>query len=445
MINKEGFAMTVCTIPKVEYARFKRRKIEAEFTGGDITSDGGVMLLREVDKRLNLTARIAELFEDTRCKGKVRHALLPMLRQRIYGIALGYEDLNDHKTLRKDKAIQTAVERDRDLASSSTLCRFENRTSYQVTRDISRMQVEVFIESFKKAPKELILDFDGTDDPVHGEQLGAYFHGYYDHHCFLPLYVFCDQKLLVSYLRPSNIDGAKHAWAILSLLVKRLRQTWPDVHIIFRGDSGFCRHKMFNWCERNNVSYIVGIAKNNRLNEQSKKLHQKARRQFEETEEKQRLFGEVYYAAQTWSRRRRVIAKAEHNRKGENPRYIVTNLAGDPQELYDKVYCARGEMENRIKEQQMCLFADRTSCMNWLPNQLRLLLSGLAYTLFEAIRSLALTGTELARARCDTIRLRLLKIGAVIIRNTRRVRFLLSSAYPMQDLFVKVSKRLSSA
>jgi hypothetical protein len=445
MINKGGFAVTDCTIANVEYTRLKRRKIQAEFTGGDITSDGGVMLLREVDKKLNLTARVAELFEDPRCKGKVRHALLPMLRQRIYGIALGYEDLNDHKTLRKDKAIQTAVERDHDLASSSTLCRFENWSSYQVTRDISRMQVEVFIESFKKAPKELILDFDSTDDPVHGGQLGAYFHGYYDHHCFLPLYVFCGEKLLVSYLRPSNIDNAKHAWAILSLLVKRLRQVWPDVHIIFRGDSGFCRHKMFNWCERNNVSYIVGIAKNNRLNEQSRKLHQKARHQFKKTAEKQRLFGEIYYAAQTWDNRRRIIVKAEFNRKGGNPRYVVTNLTGDPQKLYDQVYCARGEMENRIKEQQMCLFADRTSCMNWVPNQLRLLLSGLAYTLFEAIRRIALTGTELARARCDTIRLKLLKIGAVIISNTRRVRFLLSSAYPMQNLFVKVSKRLSAA
>jgi len=437
--------VTVCTISNVEYTRFKRRKVEAEFTGGDITSDGGVMLLREVDKKINLTARIAKVLEDPRCKGKVRHPLLPMLRQRIYGIALGYEDLNDHSTLRKDKAIQTAVERDRDLASSSTLCRFENRVSYQATRDICRMQVEVFIESFKDDPKELILDFDSTDDPVHGSQLGAYFHGYYDHHCFLPLYVFCGQKLLVSYLRPSNIDNAKHAWAILALLVKRLRQAWPDVHIIFRGDSGFCRHKMFNWCERNNVSYIVGIAKNNRLNDHSGELHQKAKDQFKRTGEKQRLFGQIYYAAQTWEHRRRIIVKAEHSGKGENPRYVVTNLTGDPQELYDKVYCARGEMENRIKEQQMCLFSDRTSCMNWLPNQLRLLLSGLAYILFEAIRSMALSGTELARARCDTIRLKLLKIGAVIIRNTRRVRFFLSSAYPMQKLFVKVSNRLSSA
>jgi len=437
--------VTVCTIPKVEYTRYKRRKVEAQFIGGDITSDGGVMLLREVDKKLNLTERIASVFKDPRCKNKIQHDLLAMLRQRVYSIALGYEDLNDHDTLRKDKAVQTAVERDSDLASASTLCRFENWTDPKAVRDISRMQVEVFIESFKSAPVELILDFDGTDDPVHGDQLGAYFHGYYDHHCFLPLYVFCGQKLLVSYLRPSNIDDAKHSWAILSLLVKRLRQAWPDVHIIFRGDSGFCRHKMFNWCERNNVSYIVGIAKNKRLNKQAQELHQEARSQFKRTGEKQRLFGEIFYAAQTWNHRRRIIVKAEHNSKGENPRYVVTNLNGKPQELYDKLYCTRGEMENRIKEQQMCLFADRTSCMNWLPNQLRLMLSSLAYTLIEAIRSFALVGTELARARCDTIRLKLFKIGAVIIRNTRRVRFFLSSAYPKQQLFRLVSNRLITA
>ena len=280
--------MTFCTTKTIEYARCKRRKVQGQFTGGDITSDGGIMLLREVDKKINLTKRIAKVFNDPRCKGKVRHDLLSMLRQRIYGISLGYEDLNDHDTLRKDKAVQTAVEKDSDLASASTLCRFENWVDSQTLWEISSIQLDVFIESLKRAPKELILDFDGTDDPVYGGQLGAYFHGYYDHHCFLPLYVFCRQKLLVSYLRPSNIDGAKHSWAILSLLVKRLRQVWPDVHIIFRGDSGFCRHKMFNWCEKNDVSYIVGIAKNNRLNQMADSLHQSVRNKFYKTGEKQR-------------------------------------------------------------------------------------------------------------------------------------------------------------
>jgi hypothetical protein len=231
----------------------------------------------------------------------------------------------------------------------------------------------------------------------------------------------------------------------LALLVKRLRQAFPDVHIIFRGDSGFCRHQMLNWCDRHNVSYIVGMAKNSRLNDLAEPWLLEAAVGFLCSQEKQRLFGDFFYAANSWKYERRVIVKAEHSALGENPRYVVTNLPGDPQQLYEKIYCARGESENRIKEQQLCLFADRTSCMNWLPNQLRLLLSSVAYTLLKALRSFALKGTQLARARCDTIRLRLLKIGAVIIRNTRRVRFLLSSSYPMQHLFLKVTKRLTRA
>lgn len=437
--------MTVCTTKIIEYARCKRRKVQAQFSGGDITSDGGVMLLREVDRRLQLTKRIAATLNDPRCSSKTRHSLLHMLRQRVYGLALGYEDLNDHETLRKDPAIQTAVDQDQDLASTSTLCRFENWISFDALWDISRILIDLFIESFDKAPRQLILDFDTTDDAVHGKQLGAAFHGYYDHYCFLPLYVFCGDKLLVAYLRPGDSDNARHAWAILALLVKRLRHAWPDVDIIFRGDSGFCRHHMLNWCDRNNVSYIVGIAKNSRLNDLAEPWLLEAAIGYLCSQQKQRLFGDFFYAANSWKYERRIIVKAEHSALGENPRYIVTNLPGDPQQLYEKIYCARGESENRIKEQQLCLFADRTSCMNWLPNQLRLLLSSVAYTLLEALRSFALKGTQLARARCDTIRLRLLKIGATIIRNTRRVRFLLSSSYPMQHLFLKVTKRLAMA
>ena len=435
--------MTNCNTNRVEFSTNKGRKIQGQFNGGDITSDGGVMLLSQVDKKLQLTKRLARVINDPRVKKRCDHSTLSLIRQRIYALCLGYEDLNDHDTMRKDIAFQTAVARDSDLASASTLCRFENRVDPKALWAISEILVEHFIESFKKEPRQLILDFDSTDDPVHGRQVGSFFHGYYDHYCFLPLYVFCGTKLLVSYLRPSNIDGAKHAWAILSLLVKRLRQTWPKVKIIFRGDSGFCRHQMLQWCENNNVFYIVGISKNPRLLEKSTYPMTQARRQYHATGNKQRVFHDLHYAADTWKRKRRIIVKAEHNNRGENPRFVVTNLAGDAQRLYDKLYCKRGEAENRIKEQQLCLFADRTSCMNWLPNQFRLLLSSLAYVLMEAIRSLALTGTQLANARCDTIRLKILKIGAVIIRNTRRVRFLLSSAYPYQTLFIRVSKRLA--
>lgn len=435
--------MTVCNTIPIDFSTCKGRKVKGQFNGGDITSDGGVMLLSQVDKKLKLTSRLSRVMNDPRVKKRCDHSTLSLLQQRIYGLCLGYEDLNDHDTMRKDIGLQTAVSRDSDLASASTLCRFENQVDPKTLWAISEILVEHFIESLKKKPKRLILDFDSTDDPVHGRQIGSFFHGYYDHYCFLPLYVFCGTKLLAAYLRPSNIDNAQHAWAILSLLVKRLRQAWPKVKIIFRADSGFCRHRMFGWCEKNNIFYIVGIAKNSRLIEKSAHLIDRAHHQYTTTGAKQRLFGSIWYAAGTWKHRRRVIIKAEHNAKGQNPRYVVTNLSGDAKQLYDKLYCARGEAENRIKEQQMCLFADRTSCMNWLPNQFRLLLSSLAYALMEAIRSMALTGTQLAKARCDTIRLKLFKIGAVMIRNTRQVRFLLSSAYPYQSLFMRVSRRLS--
>ena len=250
---------------------------------------------------------------------------------------------------------------------------------------------------------------------------------------------------MTAYLRPSKIDGAKHAWAILSLLVKRLRQAWPEVRIIFRGDSGFCRHKMLTWCERKGVGYITGLAKNSRLSKFSADLIQWAEVEYSRTGEKQRIFGEITYAARSWGKTRRVIVKAEHSPMGSNPRFVITNLEGDPQELYDNLYCQRGDMENRIKEQQLDLFADRTSASKWWPNQLRLLLASLAYTLLAAIRRLALAGTELARATCGTIRLKLLKIGAIIIRNTRRIRFLMSSSYPFQDLFRTAAARLNSA
>jgi Transposase DDE domain group 1 len=292
-----------------------------------------------------------------------------------------------------------------------------------------------FVGSFESVPSELTLDLDCTDDRVHGLQEGRHFHGYYYDFCFLPLYVFCGERLLVSYLRESNIDSAKHAWAILALLVKALRQRWPEVKITVRADSGFCRWKMLRWCERAGVNYIVGLAKNERLHGLSAKWQKRAERKYQRSGEKVRLFTQFQYKAQSWDRKRRVIAKAEHSIKGANPRYVLTNLEGRAQALYDEIYCGRGEMENRIKEQQLGLFSDRTSCHAWWANQFRLLLSSLAYLLLEALRRLGLSGTELARAQVGTIRLRLLKIGAVITRNTRRVRLWLSSSFPLQQLF----------
>lgn len=434
--------MTECTQESFDFPACKRRRVEASFSGGDITSDGGVLLLRQADRRLGLSEAVARALGDSRRRASCTHRLVSLVRQRLYALALGYEDLNDHQHLRQDLALQTAVERDATLAGASTLCRWENRADRLAAWRLHEMLVDQFIASHRRAPKRLILDFDATDDAVHGQQDGRFFHGYYDHYCFLPLYVFCGKQLLVSYLRPSKIDGAKHAWAILSLLVRRLRQVWPKVRIALRADSGFCRWRMLRWCERHEVHYLVGMARNQRLNAQARPFLDGAQRAFQDTGRKQRRFHVMDYAARTWDRPRRIIVKAEHTAQGSNPRYLVTNLRATPQYLYDRLYCARGDMENRIKEQQLHLFADRTSCHAWWPNQFRLLLSSLAYTLLEAIRRLALSGTPLANAYVGTIRLKLLKIGAVILRNTRRVRFLLSSAYPDQRLFLTVATRL---
>ena len=434
--------MPNCTIKKNQFPSLKRRKVEVEFSGGSITSDAGGIFLREVDSQLNLLKPISKLFPDDRDQSKIDHTILEMLRQRVYGIALGYEDLNDHNTLRHDLAFQTFVNKDSKLASSPTLCRFENKATRKIAIGIHKQIVEVFIASFKKTPKKLILDFDATDDLVHGVQAGRFFHGYYGGYCFLPLYIFCGKKILASYLRPSSKDGAHHAWAILSLLVKRFRQEWPNVRIIFRGDSGFCRHEMLTWCENKDVNYIVGIARNNKLERSLKPLMQVAKKNFEETDEKQKLFIQFSYAAKSWANEKKIIGKAEYTKDGANPRFIVTNINGDPKDLYENLYCARGDMENRIKEKQLGLFADRTSCHDWWANQLRLLFSSLAYILIEYIRSTALAGTILEKAQVNTIRLRLFKIGAVIIKNTRRIRFLLSSCYPLQELFHSVFAKL---
>jgi hypothetical protein len=359
--------MTKCTTRPLDFTTCKRRLVQADFTGGDITSDGGAILLKEMDHRLQLTESIAHHFIDQRRKKQIRHDYLSLLRQRVYAICLGYEDLNDHDRLRTDPLIQTALNKEHNLASSATLCRFENSMGRQEALAIHKVLIDNFIGSYSHPPKELILDFDATDDRVHGRQEGRFFHGYYDHYCFLPLYVFCGDQLLVSYLRPSKIDAAKHSWAILSLLVKRLRQAWPDVRIIFRGDSGFCRWKMMSWCDNHDVGYIIGLAKNRRLNFLSSVLHDQAEAAYNQTKEKQRLFCSIEYGAATWDKERRVIVKAEHSSRGGNPRYVVTNLEGDERELYDNLYCARGDMENRIKEQQLGLFSDRTSCHKWWP------------------------------------------------------------------------------
>lgn len=445
---------TDCNKPIIHFTPLARRQILAEFDAGTISSDGGVLLLREVDRRINLLDRVDQLIPDPRDPLHIEHDQRTLIAQRVLAIACGWEDLNDHATLRNDLVLQLATDRqasgsagdvdpDRPLASASTLCRLENRIDRQTCVRINQLLVELFIESQQAPPKEIILDFDATDDPVHGKQEARFFHGYYDEYCFLPLYVFAGEQLLCAYLRPADIDGAKHAWAILARVTARLRQAWPGVKIIFRGDSGFCRWKMLRWCDRHGVDYIVGLAKNPVLTKLSETLMISAENAFKETGQKQRLFGEFTYAAATWDKQRRVIARIGHGEKGGNPRFIATTLAGDGQHLYEQIYCARGEVENRIKEQQLGLFADRTSCHDFVANQFRLLLSSLAYVLIETLRRTCLAGTELARAQVSTIRLKLLKIGALVQRSVRRIVVHLSESFPMREVFQTLAATLS--
>ncbi len=439
--------MTDCTHSPLTFASLGRRNITANFDGGAITSDGGTLLLREVDRRIGLTAAMADAVSDPRDPAKITHDLLTLIRQRVFALAAGYEDGNDHQRLRHDPMMQILTEQpadpDQPLASPPTLCRMENAVTHPSLTRLSAVFVEQFLASHQGPPEQIILDFDATDARIHGQQEGRFFHGYYDHYCFLPLYVFCGDQLLCAYLRPSRIDAAKHSRAILKLLVERIRQAWPATKIIFRADSGFCRWKTLRWCDRYGVGYIVGLAQNKVLLREAQPWTVPAAIEHQRTGEKVRWFGTIGYAAGTWDRVRRVIVKAEHGEQGPNPRFVVTNLPGDPQVLYDELYCQRGEMENRIKEQQLHLFADRTSCHAFAANQFRLLLSAAAYVLLETLRRVGLRGTSLARAQCDTIRLKLLKIGARVRVSVRRVVLHLASGYPLAGLLRTVLTRLA--
>jgi len=448
--DRKAINMTDCNTQPLLFASVDRRQFVADFEGGDLTSDGGLPLLREVDRKIGLIDAIGRAIHDPRCQWLIEHDQRTILAQRIFGIAAGYEDLNDHQTLRDDTLLKAVTDRklksrqsdDDPLSSPPTLCRLENRVTRADLVRMAKALVEAFVASHESPPEELVLDFDATDDAVHGNQEGRFFHGYYDHYCFLPLYVTCGQQLLVAYLRPSNIDAAKHSRAIVKLLVRRFRQEWPNVKIILRADSGFCRWRTLRWCDRNGVDYIVGLAKNAVLKRLARRSMVQARWDHRRTGDKQRLFEEFHYAAATWDRKRRVIAKAEHGEQGDNPRFVVTSLSGDAQDLYDNLYCQRGDAENRIKEQQLGLFADRTSCHDFQANQFRVLLSAAAYVLMETLRRVGLAGTELAKAQVGTIRLKVLKIGGRIVRSVRRLVVHLASGFPMKKTFETIVRRL---
>jgi hypothetical protein len=424
-----------------------------------------------VEARTGILRRFAACFIDHRDPELIEHSVCELLAQRIFGLALGYEDLNDHDTLRHDPLLAVLVgkadptgqdrrcrkDRGKALAGKSTLNRLEltpvgadQESRYKkVVADTQRMEaffVELFLALQPAPPKEMVLDLDATDDPIHGHQLGRFFHGYYDNYCYLPLYIFCGEFLLCAKLRPSDIDGAAGSVKQLAKIVERIRRVWPEVRIIVRGDSGFCRENLMSWCEANRVDYLFGLARNARLQRILGGALHEAKRQFEATGEASRVFKDFTYRTQkSWSRERRVVGKAEHLAKGSNPRFVVTTLTAeevDARTLYEERYCARGEMENRIKEQQMCLFADRTSCATMRANQLRLWMSSVAYMLLVALRQFGLQGTAMSHARCDTIRLKLLKIGALVRTTVRRVWISLSESCPYRRLFAQAFENL---
>lgn len=439
--------MTECNRQPLLFSSLGSQKVVADFDGGRLTSDAGGLLLREVDRRIGLTSALAGCISDPRDPAKITHELRTLLAQRIFGIALGYEDLNDHQTLRDDPLLAVLTDQRPDpespLGSPPTLCRMENTITGASLGRMSEVLVEQFIASYRRPPRRIVLDFDATHDPVHGKQEGRFFHGFYDCYCFLPLYVFCGDRLLCAYLRPSNIDPARHSRAILKLLVRRIRKSWPRTRIIVRADSGFCRWKMLRFCEKNGLGYVIGLARNPVLQRLAEPFMEQAEDRFQQTGSKQRYFHDVCYAAKTWDRQRRVVVKAERLVQGPNGRFVVTNLHDDPQEIYDGLYTARGDMENRIKEQQLGLFADRTSCRKFLANQFRLLLASAAYVLIEHLRRVGLRGTELAKAQVTTIRLQLFKIAARVVTSVRRVVFHLASSYPYQLLFRRLGLRLT--
>ncbi|MBN2308762.1 MAG: IS1380 family transposase [Candidatus Hydrogenedentes bacterium] len=455
---------TECTGGQLEFQGLGRRKVLAVFDGGHISSDGGVLLLRETDEGLKLTERLAGCFTDHRNAERTEHRVVELLRQRIYALSLGYEDLNDHDDLMRDPLLALALgKRDPEgqsrrrsgdagkaLASSSTLNRLELTPAQAGAQDrykkvvyhperIEALFVDLFLDSFREAPEEVVLDFDATDDPIHGTQEGRFFHGYYRSYCYLPLYVTCGDHLLVAKLRTADRDGADGSTEVLAFLVERLRARWPETRIIVRGDSGFARDGLMAWCENNGVFYLLGLAKNKRLLGKLGKELEQSRALHEKTGQAARVFTHFHYRTlRSWTRSRRVIGKAEHLGKGTNPRFIVTNLAQDyatPKTLYERHYCARGDMENRIKEQQLDLFADRTSTHTMRANQLRLWFSSFAYVLLSAMRRVALKDTRLAKATCGSIRLKLLKIGAQVKISVRRFLIHLASACPYQDVF----------
>jgi len=466
--------MTGCIPSELRFQSHGTREVVADFSGGHITSDAGALLLREVENRFHFLDRFATCFTDHRDSNRIEHTHVDLLKQRIYGLCLGYEDLNDHDRLRHDPLLAVLVgkgdplgrdrrnpaDRGKALAGKSTLNRLEltpaaadDESRYKkIVGHLSRMEtflIEAYFLQQTTPPKRIVLDLDATDDPLHGRQLGRFFHGYYGHYCYLPLYIFAGDHPLAAILRPSDLDASKGSLIPVQRIVQRLREAWPKVQIVLRADSGFCRDYLMNWCEANGVDFIFGLAKNKRLLRIIGREMQEAKEQFATTNEPARVFKDFEYRThKSWSRARRVVGKAEHIAGDKaNPRFVVTSLRAEDYEakpLYEVEYCGRGEMENRIKEQQLYLFADHLPCETMRANQLRLYYSTVAYVLMRSMREFGLAGTTMAHAQCDTIRVRLFKIGGLVRVSVRRVHVAMSESYPWHDLFSRIWSNLRS-
>ena len=456
---------TECSAPQLDFGMVEGRRVVAAFDGGAVTSDAGALLLGAADKAIGLIERFAACFEDGRSPDRVEHEIATMVGQRVFGIALGYEDLVDHDQLRHDPAMAILagkLEARRSdcapLAGKSTLNRLEHAPAkgpsryHKIGHDgaaVERLFVDLFLDAHGKPPAQITLDLDATDDPVHGRQEGRFFHGYYDCWCYLPLYVFCGRHLLAAKLRRSNIDASAGAALEIERIVRQIRTRWRRVKILLRADSGFARDSLMSWCEANHVDFVFGLARNARLEAELASDLAAVETTGRATGKPARRFKEFWWATHdSWSRRRRVVGKAEWTQGGPNPRFVVTSLgfaACDARRLHEDVYCARGEMENRIKECQLDLFADRTSAATMKANQLRLWFASMAYALLCALRRIGLRHTQFADATCATIRLRLLKIGALVRVSCRRIKLAMASAYPCQAEYALAHLRLTTA
>jgi len=429
-----------------KFSKSKKKEVEGIFEGGNVTQDAGLLIAKEIDKNLGLTKFVADKVEDRRNKNYITHDIEDMLKQRVYGLIGGYEDLNDHILIRKDTHFQTLVGHDKELASSATLSRFENSMTKKDINNLFLGMIESFVSRIEEKPDKIVLDFDPTDCTIYGKQEGRSYHGYYKDYCFLPLHVFSGDELVTTLLRPSNIDGAKYVGAILKIIVSKIRERWPSIRVIFRGDCAFARKHIFHWCENNEVEYIVGIGGNKVLQSEVKDKEEELMTKQKELGCEQKEYMSFKYQADSWKKERRIIAKIEASEHGLSRRFLVTNnTCNSAKEAYENQYCPRGDMENKIKQLKLDLKADRLSCHSFLANQFRNFLAGLAYIIVTTVKKKLLQGTELANAYCRSITLKLFKIGAVIIEKKTKITYLFSSNFPFKELFAFVMKKLSPA